>query len=207
MGADNSSLRYGGFWVRAAALVLDELINLPLIAFVLWAGPRYRLFQPYFFIPWTAIGVFYNVYLVRRFGGTPGKLLMRLRVRKKTGEPVGYHEAILREAPNVLLGALATIAMLPALSKISDAEFHTLPPRARSERLAQLAPAWSQPLRIAGAVWNYSELVVLLTNRKRRALHDFIAGTVVIYDETSKQAMARTAAAPRPSSRWLSHST
>ena len=193
MDGNNSSLRYGGFWVRAAALVLDALINLPLIAFVFWTGPRYRLFQPLFFIPWTAINLFYNVYLVRRFGGTPGKLIMRLRVRKKTGEPVGYREAILREAPNVLLGALSTIAMLPALSKISDAEFHALPPRARSEPLAQLASPWSKPLRIAGNLWTYSELVVLLTNRKRRALHDFVAGTVVVYDETPNHAMPRTA--------------
>lgn len=184
MDTDNPSLRFGGFWVRAAALVLDGLINLPLIAFILWASPRCRLFQPYFFIPWTAIDLFYNVYLVRRFGGTPGKLIMRLRVRKKTGEPVGYREAILREAPNLLLGVLTTIAMLPALSKMSDAEFHALPARARSIRIAQLAPAWSKPLRIVGTIWPYSELVVLLTNRKRRALHDFIAGTVVVYDET-----------------------
>jgi uncharacterized RDD family membrane protein YckC len=28
--------------------------------------------------------------------------------------------------------------------------------------------------------WTLSELVVLMLNRRRRALHDFIAGTVVI---------------------------
>jgi uncharacterized RDD family membrane protein YckC len=29
-------------------------------------------------------------------------------------------------------------------------------------------------------VWIWIELIVMLTNRRRRALHDFIAGTVVI---------------------------
>ena len=29
-------------------------------------------------------------------------------------------------------------------------------------------------------IWIWSELIVMLTNRRRRALHDFIAGTVVI---------------------------
>ncbi|WP_255590049.1 hypothetical protein [Marinicella meishanensis] len=29
-------------------------------------------------------------------------------------------------------------------------------------------------------VWYWSELLVMLTNERRRALHDFIAGTVVI---------------------------
>ena len=32
----------------------------------------------------------------------------------------------------------------------------------------------------ASQVWLWSELVVLLLNKKRRALHDFIAGTVVV---------------------------
>lgn len=29
-------------------------------------------------------------------------------------------------------------------------------------------------------IWYFLELVTMLTNRKRRALHDFIAGTVVV---------------------------
>jgi uncharacterized RDD family membrane protein YckC len=198
MDADTSPVRYGGFWPRAAALALDALINLPLMAFVLWAGPRYRLFQIYFFIPWTALALFYDVYLVRRFGGTPGKLIMRLRVRKTTGEPVGYREAILREAPNLLLGTLATAAILPGSLAMTDAQFHALSPRARSQQLAQLAPAWSKPFKIANSIWTYSELAVLLTNRKRRALHDFIAGTVVVYAGTPNQAMERI---PRPRDR------
>jgi uncharacterized RDD family membrane protein YckC len=32
----------------------------------------------------------------------------------------------------------------------------------------------------AGQIWTSSELVVILLNRRRRALHDFIAGTVVV---------------------------
>ena len=32
-------------------------------------------------------------------------------------------------------------------------------------------------------LWTWSELIVMLTNRQRRALHDFIAGTVVIKKE------------------------
>lgn len=194
MNSDTSTLRYGGFWARAAAGALDVLIHLPLLAFVVWASPRYRLFQVYFFIPSTVITLFYNVYLVRRFGGTPGKLIMRLRVRKTTGEPVGYREAVLREAPYLFLGALATIAILPGSLNMTEAEFHAMSARARSQRLAQQAPAWSKPVRIASRVWTGSELLVLLTNRKRRALHDFIAGTVVVYDETvANQAMQPTA--------------
>jgi uncharacterized RDD family membrane protein YckC len=31
-------------------------------------------------------------------------------------------------------------------------------------------------------VCDYGEIIVLLTNKKRRAIHDFVAGTVVIHD-------------------------
>jgi len=38
------------------------------------------------------------------------------------------------------------------------------------------------------AVWVYGELIVLLTNKKRRALHDFLAGTVVIRSAKAHEA-------------------
>jgi hypothetical protein len=47
-------------------------------------------------------------------------------------------------------------------------------------------PAWYQPVQIAGSVWLYSEFLVLLTNKKRRALHYFMAGTVVIRTGVAK---------------------
>ena len=180
MSVDEPDLHYGGFWVRFAAFWLDFLIMLPLTAVVFWASQRYRLFEVYYFIPGTLIGLFYSVYLVRRFGGTPGKLIMRLRIRKVSGEPVRYREALLRYAPDFLLGTIMTIALLQASSRMTDAEFHALSFMERSQRLLQLAPAWLKPLQIIQNIWIWSEFIVLLTNRKRRALHDFIAGTIVI---------------------------
>jgi uncharacterized RDD family membrane protein YckC len=29
-------------------------------------------------------------------------------------------------------------------------------------------------------IWFYSELIVMLTNKKRRAIHDYMAGTVIV---------------------------
>src|ERR1700745_3787029 len=96
MSVNERQLHYGGFWVRFAAIWLDLLVMLPLLAVVFWASQQYRLFQVYYFVPGTVFGLFYSVYLVRRFGGTPGKLIMRLRIRKVSGDPVGYREAMLR---------------------------------------------------------------------------------------------------------------
>jgi uncharacterized RDD family membrane protein YckC len=180
MSEDEPPLQYGGFWVRFAAFWLDALILLPLTGLRFWGDQQYRLFPIYSFIPDMLIGLFYSVYLVRRFGGTPGKLIMGLRIRKVTGGPVGYREALLRFAPEFVLGILMSIALLPSLFHLTDAEYHALSFIERSQRLIQLAPAWYRPVQVFLQIWIWSEFIVMLTNAKRRALHDFIAGTVVV---------------------------
>jgi uncharacterized RDD family membrane protein YckC len=180
MSEDEPPLQYGGFWVRFAAFWLDALILFPLTGLGFWGAQQYRLYPIYSFIPDTLIGLFYSVYLVRRFGGTPGKLIMGLRIRKVTGGPIGYREALLRCAPEFILGILMSIAVLPSLFQLTDAEYHALSFIERSQRLIQLAPGWYRPVQLLLQIWIWSEFIVMLTNAKRRALHDFIAGTVVV---------------------------
>ncbi len=173
-------LQYAGFWRRFAAFWLDFLVLLPLTALVFWGSEQYRLFSVYYMVPGIFVGLFYGVYLVRRFGGTPGKLIMRLRIRKVSGEAVGYREALLRYAPEFLLGLVMSLALIPPLLQMTDAEYHALSFMERSKRLVELAPGWFKPVQIVQQIWIWSEFIVMLTNRKRRALHDFIAGTVVV---------------------------
>jgi uncharacterized RDD family membrane protein YckC len=177
----SDSLRYAGFWPRLGSLLLDILINLPLIVLLLWAQGHYRLFRVYYLIPGTIFGLFYSVYLVRRFGGTPGKLIVGIRIRKRDGEPVGYREALLRYFPEFVFGLLMSVALIPPLLHMTDAEYQSLSLRERAKREFELAPPWYKPLRWTQTSWDWGELFVLLTNRKRRALHDFIAGTVVVH--------------------------
>src|SRR4249919_2070879 len=116
----SDTMQYGGFWRRFAAFWLDGLVLLPLVAVVWWCGDHYRLFSLYYALPGALVGLFYDVYLIRRFGGTPGKLIMGLRIRKVSGEPVGYREALLRFAPEFLLGQLMSVALLLPLLRMTD---------------------------------------------------------------------------------------
>jgi hypothetical protein len=86
---DTDLQRYAGFSPRLGALLSDSMILLPLGAFAFWGGAWYRLFSLYYLLPGAFFRLFYEVYLVRRFGGTPGKLTMGLRICKLDGEPVG----------------------------------------------------------------------------------------------------------------------
>jgi|SRR5665213_3268213 len=175
------ALRYAGFWPRLASLLLDFVVMLPLMALTEWCDSKYRLFSLYYLVPSTLFGLFYGVYLVRRFGGTPGKLMVGIRIRKVNGEAVGYREAILRYFPDFIFGLLMSIALLFPVLHMSDTEYHSLAWMERYKRITELAPSWNRPLQIVQNVWIWGELLVLLTNRKKRALHDFIAGTVVVH--------------------------
>ena len=53
--------------------------------------------------------------------------------------------------------------------------------REKTQLLKAYTPSWHGIVDGLSFAWGASELIVLLLNRKRRALHDFIAGTVVIH--------------------------
>ena len=181
----NNELRYAGFLPRLGALLLDSLILLLPTAITFWGTYIYRFFDLYYIIPSTLFGLFYSVYLVRRYGGTPGKLIVGINIRKLGGEPVGYREAFLRYFPEFVFGLVISISLIISTLHISDIEYHALSFMDRAKRMKELAPYWSKPLLIVQAIWVWGELIVLLTNPKRRALQDFIAGTVVVHIKKS----------------------
>jgi uncharacterized RDD family membrane protein YckC len=107
--------------------------------------------------------------------------MVGIRIRKLDGEPVGYREAFLRYLPDFILGILMSIAFIIPVFHMTDAEYHSLAFMERTKRMVELAPSWYKPLQWIQTAWVWGELLVLLTNRKRRAIHDFIAGTVVVH--------------------------
>jgi uncharacterized RDD family membrane protein YckC len=50
----------------------------------------------------------------------------------------------------------------------------------RSKLLHQLQPSWANWIMIASLAWIMIDTVVFLSNKRKQAFHDFIAGTIVI---------------------------
>lgn len=171
---------YAGFWRRFGAYWIDFLIWLPLIGLSLWLGEKSRLFNLYYFLPGVLIGLFFHVWLVKQYGGTPGKLALKIKITQLDGSAVGYREAFIRHSVLFILTTLLSVAVLITTVGMSDAEYYSLTFTSRAIKLVELAPAWYQPVNILLNVWIWSEFVVILTNKKRRALHDFMANTVVV---------------------------
>jgi uncharacterized RDD family membrane protein YckC len=188
---------YASFWQRLGAFLIDFLCLLPLTALVLWLSSTSRLFQLWYYIPGLFIGAWFYVDLVKRFGGTPGKLVVGIRIRKVDGTPVGYKEAWLRYVVLFILSALSSAALVLAALKMSDAEYLSLDWQQRAVAQQALAPAWYTWVSFVMNGWIWSEFLVMLTNAKRRALHDFMAGTVVVRIDGGQKADASDPAEPR----------
>ncbi len=167
---------YGGFWRRLIAGMLDMLFWLPvmlLFPFVRISGYGWALISA---LPAAVVIVFLTIYFHARFGGTPGKLMLRLRVTKPDGAPIGWREAWMRSAVDLLFGLLFGLGEIWLLMT-TDVWPYLMP---FSERADTMMPLFLQRLFFLQHIWIWSEVIVLLFNRRRRAIHDFIAGTVVV---------------------------
>lgn len=180
-------LHYAGFWRRFGAYWLDFVIFLPFAGLSCWVNEIHRLALFYTFVPGLIVSLWFHVYLVKRYGGTPGKLLLKTSITRLDGASVGYREALLRYSVIIVLSTLLSIALMTAITHMTDAEYLSLGFKDRSLRMVALAPGWYHPLYLLLNIWIWSEFIVMLTNKRRRALHDFIAGTVVIRNRVTKQ--------------------
>jgi uncharacterized RDD family membrane protein YckC len=176
----DASLQYAGFWRRLLAALVDCLVFLPLLLIVFVLGSHYRLFLLYWAVPSLAISLGYRVYLVYRYGGTPGQRLMGVKIALCDEAAVTPKAAMLRFSVEFCLGALLQLAWIIAVLRMPNDLFHALEASVREQRLAALLPGWYRLAHSLSLIWAMSEFVVMLTNRKRRGLQDFLAGTVVI---------------------------
>ena len=162
---DYSANKYATFWPRFWSPTIDNIVLWPLVILIPY------ILQSVFFkenvIPWialftTAIQFTYSIYFNGRYGGTIGKLKCNIRiVDHKTEGPISYKQALLRDAiPLILITLLcgATLAVPPGENDMQ-----------RPQYIASIF-----------ILWIFIEILTMLINSKRRALHDFIAGTVVV---------------------------
>lgn len=174
----DANMKYAGFWKRFAAGWVDFFVLLLPLLFVLWFESVSRTLA-FLSLPFLFLFNGYDIYFLGRWGQTIGKKSQGIKVVSLDGTPITWKKAFLRSSVNVGLGILSTISTLVALSSLTEADFSSLSWADLAVKKAELSP-YINELTVATNVWVWSEVVVLLLNRKRRALHDFIAGTVVV---------------------------
>lgn len=131
----------------------------------------------------------YTVLFHARYGQTVGKMFTHVRVVDfRTEGKISFWQALLREGIPALLnlGYLAYEIFAILTGRITAGDL------ANGKALAQttgLHIVTNLPL-----LWFAIEVLTMLTNKKRRALHDFIAGTVVVQIDIEPQKFQSAAA-------------
>jgi uncharacterized RDD family membrane protein YckC len=175
-------LTYANFWQRFAAAWIDVFVLVPVIILDEWLSGRSRLAALVLVVPAGMVYFGYVVYCHGRFGQTVGKHVMGIRVLTVAGERIGWRGAWARSAVDLAFTVLGMVASFIALSAAVDAAYAGLSWPDRMTYLTTLTPHWFNWAGFAATVWTWSEVIVMLFNERRRALHDFIAGTVVVAD-------------------------
>jgi uncharacterized RDD family membrane protein YckC len=98
--APMGTLNYAGFWIRAGAKVLDGIIlwvaifslDMITIMVVMRSSPRAAGFVNMAIN--LIVGISYAVYFNGRFGATPGKMALKLKIVRPDGEAITYGRAV-----------------------------------------------------------------------------------------------------------------
>ncbi len=193
----NGSL-YAGFWVRLASMLLDLIFMLPVIFVILYLNGLGKNVYFYTLIPSLAFGFWYDIYLPKKYGWTPGKRVAGIKILRLDGKTIGWKEAILRHSVMFFLTLLSSIWMTMSLLSADDAIFKNLSWIEQAQYLKSLSPDFFKFYTWASNIWIYSEFIVLLLNKRKRAIHDYLAGTVIVrtkYIEEIEKAMNSNIAA------------
>lgn len=172
---------YAGFWKRFCAIFFDAFILLPISFSLFWLEGFDKTLAIFVVIPSAALRAMYDVFFNACYGGSPGKLAVGIRVTKPNGSKIGWREAVARSSVDLIFALVILYFHVWALTQIGEAEYSNVSGIFEQGRLIQShRPSWASKVDILVRVWVWSELIVLLLNERRRALHDFIAGTIVI---------------------------
>ena len=189
---------YAGFWKRLLAALVDSFVFMPLV--FLW---QKNSFEDLFFNTWLYSIIFallfwgYVVFFHYKFGATIGKITVGVKVALPGGQPIGLKEALLRSSVDFLFLLIISSAVVIAMLRIDYGVyegFDNFQVAEKAEYMNGLIPSWHEVASFCNVIWTWSELLVLLLNKRKRALHDFIAGTVVICKQYTEQAQSSEAA-------------
>lgn len=161
--------KYQTLYPRALALILDSVLLLPLGILDEWMRTL-TLRQEILYILLFGINIasiLYFIIMHGLFGQTVGKMLMKVKVLDISESSLKFRQAVLRDLPQILFIIGSFIFMNPLL--LSTGEMTT-----------EALDYFKYPLVILMLLWGFADVIVFFTNDKFRALHDYIAGSVVV---------------------------
>lgn len=172
--------RYQNGWRRVGAHLIDGFALKPLSWISTWvfAHELSPFLQGGWVLLSSAFAYAYYIVLHGLFGQTIGKKLLQIRLEDVSGTKATWKQAVFRDSPGLALGLGILVQGLFHFEEMLGA-YSLVYGNSRNASLDQL-PKWMIIWTSFSFLWVILELITMLTNPKRRAIHDFIAGTVVV---------------------------
>ena len=167
--------RYQTIGPRFLALLIDSLLAIPFSILIMALSGFTGSSKVSFIltVALTAAPVIYIILMHAYFGQTLGKMAMKVKVLDISERPITFAQAVIRSLPQ-LLPVFITASML------IQTMFEQMEPRPSNEFTTE---TFSTLLAIANFLylfWTIGDIISALLTEKKRALHDFLAGTVVV---------------------------
>jgi uncharacterized RDD family membrane protein YckC len=165
--------KYSTFWPRFWAGFIDALVFLPLEWVYQWTFPHLSIaLRVVVFAFYSSAFLIYDIWMLGRFGQTLGKMACKVIVLDVSEGPLSFRQAALRDIFGIVSVAFGLTMTIPRIVHGIDITADV-----------NLTPA-DYVLTFSSLAWFAVELITMFTNSKRRSLHDFIAGSVVIRKES-----------------------
>jgi uncharacterized RDD family membrane protein YckC len=172
--------RYQTFWPRFWAGWIDSLLLIPFMG-VDWLVQQVAeapVLLALWFVLYTYAYDIYSVTMHAKYGQTLGKMAMGIRVLSASEAKLSFRQALLRDAVPIFLASVSVINWAPRIFS-GARQFGD-----------NFELTWVDEVSIFGSlIWFVAELATMLTNSKRRAIHDFIAGSVVVRTENETRSV------------------
>ncbi|MEM8683305.1 MAG: RDD family protein [Pseudomonadota bacterium] len=165
--------RYRTFWRRFWALFLDGFVVAIPLGIIVFALLQAGVLKPAAFVYveqfLQVISVGYYIVMHAKYGQTVGKMAAGVKVLDKSERHgISLRQAVVRDIVPVFVCVLSIIYLIAFGAGLEDAEV------SGAAAVIQYATGY------AVGLWGIAELVTMMFNRKRRALHDLLARTVVV---------------------------
>ena len=192
-------MTYAGFWQRLSAGVVDALVFTPLCVLSVWAIGQSATTAVIVSLGVSVAYYSYSIVGHAVWGQTIGKRVAGIRVRSLSGAPISWRVALRRSSVDIGLGIVSVVGYATVLFAIPEADFASKGWQQVSEQYDSARPTWVRVVEYSYWVWLAGEVFTVLLNPRRRAIHDFIGGTVVLAEG---RALVSPLVGPAPATRW-----
>jgi uncharacterized RDD family membrane protein YckC len=161
--------RYQTLGKRIIALLVDFVVFLPVIAVFVWLPESGVSPATHLAISLGgSLTISYNILLHWRYGQTLGKMTAKVKVVNFDSEgAISFRQAFLRDIFYVVTELLDLLVVLLLIVNGADLSTETI----------LISESYVVYLIY---IWLAIDILVCIKSKKNRALHDFIAGTVVV---------------------------